>query len=251
MKRTIILFILALTLGGVFQANAQRRRVGERAWHAIRGGLLIGVNESYHNGDVPFLPIEDNMHYGKGSGTNFLFGLHGEKAASRHVVFGLRILYNDMSGDVEGTVTEPFRISDDDGVVYDLSRAYKTDYTLQYLAFSFYTKLYVTPGPSFFIKAGASIASKIKSDYSSNVAITEPDWAAGSTVTYSGGIDDVNKLRYSVDVGIGYDIWYRYGFITPQVEYEFGLNNVTDANYGKSWKIDNLRFLVLFTFPVP
>lgn len=253
MKRTALILLIALTVAGLHRAEAQGLRVGDRAWYAIRGGLFIGANQTFHNGDVPMLPIDGNTYFaGSSSSTNFIFGIHGEKAVSRFVVFGLRAMFDQMSGDMEGTFKYPFRLADEQGVVYDVAGAQKAEYTLQYLSFGLYSKLYLMRGPGFFVTAGGSVSTLIKNSYSNSASLIEPAWAKGSNgTTQTGGIENVNNMRYSADVGIGYDFSFRYGFITPIVEYEFGLNKVADASYAGNWKVDNLRFLLEMTFPVP
>jgi len=58
-------------------------------------------------------------------------------------------------------------------------------------------------------------------------------------------------MRYAASAGLGWDFYFRYGFLSPQVMYEFGLTNVIDAPYADSWKIDNVRLVVDLTFPIP
>lgn len=252
MKRTVILFSAALLLAGLQLAQSQGMRIGERAWYTIRGGLFVGMNQSFHNGDVPLLPTQDNTYFGDAGSTNIIFGVHGEKAVTRYVVLGVRVTYDQMSGDVEGNFTEPFRIADDNGAVYEVVRDHNAEYTLQYVSLGFYSKLYPMSGPGFFVLGGASLGALLNGEYSHTATIAEPDWARGSvSAPQSGEIPDVNNLRYALQLGFGYDFYFRYGFVTPMVSYEFGLNPVSDAKYADSWKVNNLRFLIDLTFPIP
>lgn len=252
MKRTSILFSFVLLLVGMQLAHAQGIRIGERAWYTIRGGLFLGLNHSFHNGDVPLLPQQENSYYGDATNTNIIFGVHGEKAITRYVVLGVRVAFDQMSGEVEGRFTEPFRIADDNGNVYDVVRDHNADYTLQYLSLGFYSKMYPMSGPGFFVMGGVGLGALLKGDYSNTATIAEPDWASGSvSPAISGEIPDVNSLRYALQLGLGYDFYFRYGFVTPTVSYEFGLNPVTDAAFADSWTINNLRFIIDLTFPIP
>jgi hypothetical protein len=252
MKKCILLLVIACAVSCPWQLSAQGKRVSDRAWYAVRGGFFAGVNESFHQGDVPLLPSPDNTAFADGMGTNFVFGLHGEKAFTRYIALGLNIMFDQMSGSVEGTFTEPYRIADDQGTLYDVTRDQSTDYTLQYLSFGVYTKLYPMAGPGFYVGAGFSLSTRVKDDYSFTATIVEPEWAKGSvSPPESGSIPEVNNLRYAVNVNLGYDFAFRYGFITPQLAYEFGLNPVSDAKYAETWKVDNLRFILALTFPVP
>lgn len=254
MKRISIFLLLALTLVGMHHAHAQGLRVGDRAWYTVRGGLFAGVNQSFHNGDVPMIPAADNAFFADGNHTNFIFGVHGEKAVTRHLVLGLRIAFDQMSGDIEDQFTEPFRIADptDPRIVYDLVRDQTVEYTLQYLSVGAYGKLYPLSGPGFFLSGGFHVATLIKDDFSHSASIVEPEWAKGANATsLTGEIEDVNGMRYAASAGLGYDFYFRYGFLSPQVMYEFGLSEVIDASYADSWKIDNVRFVVDLTFPIP
>lgn len=252
MKRTSILFSAALLLAGLQLAQAQGVRIGERAWYTIRGGLFVGMNQSFHNGDVPLLPTQENNYYGDAGSTNIIFGVHGEKAITRYVALGVRLSFDQMSGDVEGSFTEPYRIADDNGAVYEVVRGHDAEYTLQYLSLGFYAKFYPMSGPGFFALTGANLGALLKGDYSHTATISEPDWARGSvSVPLSGAIPDANNLRYALQLGFGYDFYFRYGFVTPMVSYEFGLNPVSNATYADSWKVNNLRLLIDLTFPIP
>jgi hypothetical protein len=252
MKRTSIFFATALLVAGLQFAHAQGVRIGERAWYTIRGGLFVGLNQSFHNGSVPLLPTQENSYFGDAGSTNLIFGVHGEKAVTRYVVLGVRVAFDQMSGEVEGNFTEPYRIADDNGAVYTVSRDHAADYTLKYLSFGFYSKLYPMGGPGFFVLGGANLGALLKGDFAHTATIREPDWARGSvSATQGGEIPDANNLRYALQLGLGYDFYYRYGFVTPMVSYEFGLNPVSSAKYADSWTVNNLRLLIDLTFPIP
>ena len=242
MKRFSLLLFLALTLAGLQAVQAQGLRVGDRAWHTVRGGLFIGVNQSFHSGNVPMLPMAENAFYADGNSSNFIFGVHGEKALTRFVVLGLRLTFDQMSGTMEGRYTEPWEVVRDQTV----------DYTLQYLTLAGYGKVYPMSGPGLFLSGALSVGALMKHDFAHTATVVEPEWAAGSIAPeQSGAIDDANGIRYAAAVGLGYDFYFRYGFLTPQVMYEFGLNNVVDARYADSWKINNIRAVVDLTFPIP
>lgn len=252
MKRFSLLLLLVLTLAGLQAVQAQGLRVGDRAWYTVRGGLFLGFNQSFHSGSVPLLPSAENAFYADGSGSNFIFGVHGEKALTRFVVLGLRLSFDQMSGEIEGRYTEPFRIADPQGTPWEVVRDHSVDYTLQYLTLSGYGKMYPMGGPGLFLSAGLSVGALMKHDFAHTATMVEPEWAAGSAAPeQSGAIDDANGVRYAAAVGLGYDFYFRYGFLTPQLMYEFGLNNVVDAKYADSWKINNLRAVVDLTFPIP
>jgi hypothetical protein len=252
MKRTSILFSVLLLLAGLQLAQAQGVRIGERAWYTIRGGLFVGLNHSMHNGDVPLLPVQENSYYGSANNSNIIFGIHGEKAMTRYVVFGLRLAFDQMSGDVTGRFTEPWRIADDNGTLYNVVRDHDGSYTLQYVSLGLYTKLYPMSGPGVFVLGGASLGALIKGEYTHSATINDPDWARGAvSPVQSGEIPDANTLRYALQLGLGYDFYFRYGFISPAISYEFGLNPVSDARFADTWTIHNLRFLIDLTFPIP
>jgi len=254
MKRISIILLFALTLVGMHSAHAQGLRVGDRAWYTVRGGLFAGVNQSFHSGDVPLWPSPDNAFYSDATSTNFIFGVHGEKAVTRYLVLGLRLTFDQMSGTVDGRFTDPFRVADpsDPRIVNDLVRDQNVDYTLQYLSVGGYGKLYPMRGPGFFVSGGIHVGTLIKDDFNHTATVVEPEWAKGSeSPSQSGEIEDVNGMRYAASAGLGWDFYFRYGFLSPQVMYEFGLTNVIDAPYADSWKIDNVRLVVDLTFPIP
>ena len=254
MKRLSILLLLALTLVGMHSAHAQGIRVGDRAWYTVRGGLFAGVNQSFHFGDVPLMPSPDNAFYTNGTSTNFIFGVHGEKALTRYVVLGLRLTFDQMSGEVDGRFTDPFRVADpgDPRIVNELVRDQSVEYTLQYLSVGGYGKVYPMSGPGFFLSGSLQVGTLIKDDFSHSATVVEPEWAKGSEApAQSGEIKDVNGMRFAAGAGFGYDFYFRYGFLTPQIIYEFGLSKVIDAPYADSWKIDNVRVVVDLTFPIP
>ncbi len=252
MKRISIFLLFALTLVGMHSAHAQGLRVGDRAWYTVRGGLFVGLNQSFHRGNVPLLPSADNAFYAHGNSTNFIFGVQGEKALTRFVVLGLRLTFDQMSGTVDGQYTEPYRIADSQGTPWEVVRDHNGDYTLQYLSLGTFGKVYAMGGPGLFFSGGISIGALMKNDYTHTATIVEPEWAAGSVAPeLSGAIDDANGIRYAASIGLGYDFAFRYGFVSPQVMYEFGLNKVVDAPYADSWKVNNLRLVVDLNFPVP
>ncbi|MDX9759384.1 MAG: outer membrane beta-barrel protein [Bacteroidota bacterium] len=252
MKRRSLLLLIALVFIGAQAASAQGLRVGERAWHTMRGGLFLGLNQSFHLGSVPMLPSDDNAFYSDGNSSNFIFGVHGEKALTRFVVLGLRLTFDQMSGTIEGRYTEPFRIADPQGTPWEVVRDHSVDYTLQYISFGGYGKVYPMGGPGLFLSGGLSLGALMKHDFSHDATIVEPEWTAGSKAPeQSGDIDGANGLRYAASVGLGFDFYFRYGFVTPQVMYEIGLNPVADASYADAWKVNNLRALVDVTFPIP
>ncbi len=259
MKRISIILLLALTFVGMHSAHAQGLRVGDRAWYTVRGGLFAGVNQSYYNGDVPLFPTLENVNFADGDGTNFIFGVQGEKAVTRHVVLGLRLAFNQMSGNIDGRYTDPFRVADPDDptIVSELIRDQSVDYTLQYLTLGGYGKLYPMGGPGLFVSGGLSVGTLIKDDFSHSATVVEPEWAAGSVApAMSGEIEDVNGMRYAASLGLGYDFFFRYGFLTPQIMYEFGLSKVLgdsfiNNSYADTWRIDNVRFVLDLNFPVP
>ncbi|HOJ03239.1 MAG TPA: outer membrane beta-barrel protein [Bacteroidota bacterium] len=252
MTRIRILFILLLVAAGMGAAQAQGLRVGDRAWYTIRGGLFLGMNQSFHSGDVPMLPLAENGFYGETNGTNIVFGVHGEKAFTRSIAMGLRLTFDQMSGTVDGRFTEPYRIADDNGVTYPVVRDHEGEYTLQYLSLGLYAKLYPLNGPGFFVLAGGSAATLLKGDYSHTATIVEPDWARGSeSPALSGEIPEANDVRFAAQLGLGYDFWFRYGFVTPSISYEFGLTPVSEAKWMDNWTVDNVKILVELTFPIP
>ncbi|MBE0644023.1 MAG: outer membrane beta-barrel protein [Bacteroidetes bacterium] len=252
MKRISIFLLFALTLVGMQSAHAQGLRVGDRAWYTVRGGLFVGVNQSFHKGSVPLLPSDENAFYAKGNSSNFIFGVHGEKALTRFVVLGVRLTFDQMSGMIDGRYTEPYRIADNQGTPWDVVRDHSVDYTLQYLSLGGYGKVYPMGGPGLFVSGGVNIGALMKHDYAHTATIVEPEWAVGSQAPeQSGVIDNVNGIRYAAAIGLGYDFFFRYGFLSPQVMYEFGLNQVVDAPYADSWKINNIRAVVDLTFPIP
>lgn len=252
MKRISIVLLFVLALTGVQSVHAQGLRVGDRAWHTVRGGLFLGFNQSLHSGSVPLLPSSDNSYFADGNGSNVIFGVHGEKALTRFVVMGLRLTFDQMSGGIDGRYTEPYRIADNQGTLWQVVRDHSVAYTLQYLSLGGYGKVYPMSGPGLFLSGGLGIGALLKSDFSHSASVVEPGWASGSqSPEQAGTIDDANDLRYSASIGLGYDFFFRYGFITPQVMYEFGLNQVVDASYADTWKVDNLRAVIDVTFPIP
>jgi len=252
MKTKLTLFTLALVTFLAGSVSAQLMRANDRTWHALRGGLYIGLNQSLHAGNVPLSPSPDNTFYTKGSGTNFIFGLVMEKGISRFIVLGLRLGFDPMSASIHENFREVGRISDSQGNLYDVYRDHNVEYSLRYFSLNGYAKLYPYGGPGFFLGGGLTTSALLKSTYSTSAIVTAPDWARGSVgKTSSGEIADINNIRYSLNVSAGYDFYFTYGFVTPELRYDIGLSNVVDAGYADTWSVNNISGLVSMTFPLP
>ncbi len=50
---------------------------------------------------------------------------------------------------------------------------------------------------------------------------------------------------------LGYEIFFNYGFVAPQLQYDFALNTVSGAAWSDNWSVDNLRAVVTVAFPLP
>lgn len=249
--RTILLtLLLACSIGAT--ASAQLPRANERTWHALRGGLFLGVNHSRYSGDVPFRPFADNSLFGDGSGTNFTFGIQFEKALSRIIVLGIRASFDPMTGTVDQNVTEIGRVSDSQGNLYDVERDKSVEYILRYFSIGGYGKLYPGGGPGFFIGTGLTVSALMRDHFTYSNTVTSPEWARGAVApTESGEIEKVNPLRISIDAALGYEFFFSYGFISPEIHYDIGLSNVIDASYADTWSINNIRGVLAINFPLP
>ncbi len=250
--KSLYAIIPLLLFASAMETSAQFTRANDRTWHAVRGGILVGATRTTYSGDVPFKPTPENLFFGNGSGTNFTFGVNVEKALSRLILFGARFAFDPMSVKIEGDFTEPYRISDSQGRLYDVTRKQVTEYVIRYFSLGIYFRLYPTGGPGPFIGGGGTLSALLQDSYLNAPVIVEPDWARGSeSRSEKGGIPDIHAIRYSLDAMIGYEFFFSYGFASPELHYNIGLNEVADASYAETWDISNLRFLLNITFPLP
>ena len=242
------LFTLALLLTAT---AAQAQRISDRTWHGWRGGFEAGLTETFYGGDVPISPSVDNPKFVTGSDANFhLFGFL-EKGVSRSFVLGLRMGWDPMSAVMEGTYADPGRIADPQGNVYTVLRAHKMEYILRYITLGGYGKLYPMGGPGLFLGAGVNVSVLTQKRYIDNATIIEPQFAAGrESPPLTGPLEDTNPLRASLDVLIGYEQFYSFAFIAPQIRYNLGFGHPVSASYGDSWTISNLTIGVAFAFPL-
>ncbi|MBI5646339.1 MAG: hypothetical protein HY962_05355 [Ignavibacteriae bacterium] len=250
MKRTLSLLALVVCLCGT-TAQAQYYHVGERTWTAFRGGIGTGINYTMHTGDIPVLPFSDNTNFTKGGDVNFTLQGFVEKPFTRSFAFGLKLAWDPMSATVEQNTLEPYRITDPQGQVYDVRRDHVTEYILRYVTIGGYVKIYPVGGPGFFVGGGASMSILTTKRFVNNATITEPEWAIGTKGTpLTGPIDNANPLRASVDLMLGYEVFFAYGFLSPQVQYNYGFGSPIDEKYAESWSIDNVRLLINFALPL-
>jgi hypothetical protein len=230
---------------------AQGTRINERMRLALRAGLCVGTNLSLYSGDVPVLPKADNTFYATGHGSNFAIGGFIEKPFSSSVVFGAALGYEPMSGSIDNSFTEPFRIADGNGNVYTVVRNYKVDYSLHYLTLAAYTKVYPLKNTGIFLNAGLHLSVLMKNLYYYGTAtIKQPEQYLGASYTEGEHVNDAKALRTSIDFGFGYEISTTYAFITPEVHYDLGLSKVIDTAWSDNWGINNLRLQVSISFPL-
>lgn len=250
MQSRTILAILCLSMTSV-TAFGQMTRVNDRTWAALRGGLFIGTNQSFHLGDVPMRPSSENAFYVTGHGSNFTIGGIVEKPMSRSFTMGMRASYDPMSGDFEKAYTEPFRVADAQGTVYTVERSYDVQYTLHYFTLGGFVKLYPMQGPGFYLGTGLNLTALLRDMYYYKTAgITEPEIYQTATESERRPVSDANAFRASVDVCVGYEFYLRYAFISPEIHYDMGLTKVLDTPWSDSWSINNLRIIVTATFPL-
>ncbi len=248
--RTVVIAVLMLT--ALPQAYGQLRRANDRTWHALRGGLVLGYARSLHSGDVPMLPTDGNTMFTDGGGSNVTFGVLLEKPLSRFIALGAAISLDPLSATFTKRFQEPFRIADSQGTLYDVRREHETEYSLQYVSLRAFAKLYPSGGPGFFVGGSFGLAALAKGTYKNSAMLVEPIWAKGSqSATTSGDLPSANELRYTVGALVGYEIFFNYGFVAPQLQYDFALNAVSSAGWSDNWSVDNLRAVVTVTFPFP
>jgi hypothetical protein len=251
MRTRICLIILSLSLGAASTSWSQLTRVNDRTWAALRGGIYLGTNQTYHLGDVPMRPAADNTLFTTGRGSNFTIGGIVEKPMSRSLTVGLRASYDPMNGDFQATVTEPYRIADAEGTVYNVERTYDVEYTLQYFSLGAFVKMYLGQGPGLFIGSGINLTALLRNMYYYNTAtLNLPEPYQGSTGSERKQVSDANAFRASLDVGVGYEFFVRYAFISPEIHYDLGLNKVMSTSWSDNWSINNLRIIVTATFPL-
>ncbi len=250
MKR--ILFCMTLTAFLCApDVSAQWTRVGERTWHAFRGGLSLGMNYTMYAGDVPVLPDPEMRTFANGQAINFNAFAFVEKPFSRSVSAGLKLGWDPMSGIVKENVLEAYRISDDDGNLYAVRRDHTTDYILRYITAGAYAKVYPGGGPGFFLGAGFSVSFLTAKRFVNTATITDPGWVAGQKgPPVTGPLTNTNPMRASLDLMLGYEFFYMYGFFSPQLHYNYGFDHPIDAKYADSWCVHNVRINVAFALPL-
>ena len=247
-RATCSAFLLLLL---AVSAQAQHIRVSDRTWHAWRGGFETGLTESFHTGKVPLTPSGDNTVWGTGNEANFHFFGFVEKGMSRSFVLGIRGGWDPMSATMEGTYTEPFRISDPQGNPVDVVRKHQIEYILRYITIGGYAKLYPMGGPGLYLGAGVNVSMLTQKRYVDNATIVEPQWAAGTEgVPQTGTLAETAALRASFDVLLGYEVFYMYAFVSPVVRYNLGLGHPVTASYGDDWNINNVSIGISFAFPL-
>ena len=231
--------------------SAQGTRINERTRLAIRGGVGIGTNLSLYHGDVPVRPEADNTLFATGHGSNITIAGFFEKPFSQSVVFGASLAYEPMSGSLDQTFTEPFRISDANGEISSLVRNYKVDYTLHYLTLAGYVKLYPIKNTGIFLTSGLHLSALMKNLYFySTATIKQPEQYLGASYTEGKQVDDASALRTSVDIGIGYEIFTTFAFISPEIHYDLGFSKVINTSWSDNWGIHNLRLMLSASFPI-
>ncbi|MDH7514951.1 MAG: outer membrane beta-barrel protein [Bacteroidota bacterium] len=234
-----------------FTAFSQWTHVGQRTWHAFRGGLSLGMNYTLYTGEIPLLPSPEIQTFGEGESLNFQAFAFVEKPFSRSIAAGLKVGWDPMSATVEGNMLEPYRIADGDGNLYPVRRDHTTDYILRYFTAGGYVKIYPGGGPGFFLGAGFSVSFLTEKRYVNNATITEPEWARGAKAQpQTGGLSNTNPMRGSLDIMIGYEFFYMYGFLSPQLHYNYGFDHPIDASYADSWGVHNIRLSVAFALPL-
>jgi hypothetical protein len=250
MKSRIALATLCLLLTSV-TAFGQLTRVNDRTWAALRGGLFIGTNQSFHVGDVPITPNAENTVTTTGHGSNFTIGGIIEKPMSRSLTLGLRACYDPMSGDFDATTVEPFRVADGQGTVYNLSVTNDVQYTLHYFTLGGFVKLYPMQGPGFYLETGLNLTALLRDMYYDNTTtVAAPAIYKGATESIDYPVSDANAFRASLDVGVGYEFYVRSAFISPEIHYDLGLNKVLATSWSDQWSINNVRILLTATFPL-
>lgn len=246
------ILIALLVLAALPDAHAQLRRANDRTWHALRGGLTIGYSRSMHNGDVPMMPSDGNTMFTDGGGSNVTFGAFLEKPLSRFIALGGALSLDPLSATFTKRFQDPFRIADAQGTLYDVRREHSAEYTLQYITLRGYAKLYPSGGPGFFVGGSLGLAALTKATFKNEAMLVEPVWARGSqSASTSGDLADANSIRYTVGAMVGYEIFFNYGFVAPQLQYDFALNTVSGAAWSDNWSVDNLRAVVTVAFPLP
>lgn len=250
MKRSIsIIAVLLITFP--FLLPAQGIRQNERTMLALRGGLTVGANLSVYTGEAPVRPAADNTLFATGHGSNITIGGFFEKPFSRAILFGASLLYEPMSGSLDATFTEPFRISDANGEVYSIVRNHKVDYSLYYLTLAGYVKLYPVKNAGVFFSTGLHLSALMKDLYYYDAAtIKQPEQFLGATYTEGNHVSDGSAIRTSLDFGIGYEIYTPYAFISPSVHYDYGLSKVIDTSWSDNWGINNFRLLLSVSLPI-
>lgn len=247
----LVCFLLGLTVEGTAQFSTIRPSA--RLLHATRGGFFIGLNQSFHGGDIPSNPF---YNMGRGdfassptfvsdeSSTNFIFGAHIDKAVSRNVTLGLRVIYDQMSLNIEDQTMMPFRVRTDDGELAEVELQNNIDYCLRYITFAGVMKVYFYRTYGFYFLGGVSIGTLMTGDYEFSPTVSEPSVYEGSRgITQSDDIPEVESFRFSLIPGFGYDIYYRGVFITPEIAADIPLTDVIDDGFTSTdvWRVLNLR----------
>jgi len=264
MKTKHFLLLALVFVGATGSGFAQFSiRPSARLLYATRGGFFIGVNQSFHTGNIPTNPyyststsIIDGIVSEPGfvsdkQSTNFIFGAHLDKAVSANVSLGLRVIFDQMNLDVRRSELQPFRVADEEGYLYDVEIDNNMEYTLRYLTIAGVAKFYFYRTYGFYLLAGASVGTLLTGDYDYHPEVLQPLWARGSQgASVSNELPDLKSFRFSLIPGIGYDFYYRGVFITPELAGDIPLTDVLDDNYttGDIWRVMNLQATLRLSF---
>ncbi len=249
--RTKSIFVFLGLLLACWPVIAQQgtARSSTLMWYTMRGGIYGGATHSFHSGTILITSDPDGPTFENGEGTNFTVGAILEKSFTRSFTLSMRLGYLDASASLEKLVTDPFRIADDNGVLYDVKRRHMLDYKLRMITFEALAKLTPGRGPGFYVTGGPGVGFVIGDESKYSFQVVEPKWAVSTTIPpETGRIHNLKTVQISLLAAIGYDIDYRYGYITPEIQYSLPLTKTQSSASGDSWRISTLKVALHMTF---
>jgi len=247
--KNIFVFLGLLLASWPVIAQQGTARTSTLMWYTMRGGIFGGAIHSFHNGTILITSDVDGPTFENGEGTNFTVGAILEKSFTRSFTLSIRLGYLDASASLENLVTDPFRIADNNGVLYDVKRRHMLDYKLRMIMFEALAKLTLGRGPGFYVAGGPGVGFVIGDESHYSFEVVEPKWAISAAIPpETGKIHNLKTVQLSLLAAIGFDIDYRYGYITPEIQYSLPLTKTQSSSTGDSWRISNLKVALHLTF---
>lgn len=195
-------------------------------------GPNIGTSFNIHTGS----DLEES-----GNGIGMLFGAQVDMAFSPTIGLITNLQFYDNrygSYSVDGT---------DNGLGVPVNYTFENAASIAYLTIEPLIKISI-PSSNFFFYGGPGVGFSIQSSSEQTTTITTPGYNFGDGTTKrksKSSIKDMN-VRFEIKLGAGYDIPVgSFMFITPQINFGYGITNVQSD---VSWKILTIQGLASFKF---